>query len=57
MLGRETVPDGGCAPGAVVSIKASVIKTTAHSPCARQHNNLGLLDSFGNEVFDDLADD
>lgn len=28
-----------------------------NSPCARQHDNLGLLDSFGDEVFDDLADD
>lgn len=57
MLGREMVQDGGCAPGAVVCIKASVIKTTTYSPCAGQHDNLGLLDSFGNEVLDDLADD
>lgn len=28
-----------------------------NSPCAGQHDNLGLLDSFGDEIFDDLADD
>ena len=28
-----------------------------NSPCARQHYNLGQLDSFGDEVFDDLSDD
>lgn len=28
-----------------------------NSPRARKHDNLGLLDSFGDEVFDDLADD
>lgn len=39
---------------AQVSIRAG---DETSSPRARQHYNLGLLDSFGDEVFDDLADD
>lgn len=31
--------------------------TKINLPGARQHHHLGLLDSFGNEIFDDLTDD
>lgn len=39
----------------VVNIRSPIGKTSA--PRARQHDNLGLLHSFGGEVFDDLTDD
>lgn len=48
--------DAGSCPEAVVSIRP-IKSDKTNSPCARQHDNLGLFDSFGNEVFDDLADD
>lgn len=39
----------------VVNIRSPIGKTS--TPRARQHDNLGLLHSFGGEVFDDLTDD
>lgn len=37
------------------NVRSPIGKTSA--PGARQHDNLGLLHSFGGEVFDDLTDD
>lgn len=39
----------------VVNLRSPIGKTSA--PRARQHDNLGLLHSFGGQVFDDLTDD
>lgn len=49
---RDGVKDAGSCCGQHQSLS-----NKTNSPSARQHDDLGLLDSFGNEVFDDLADD
>lgn len=38
-------------------MQSAMLSDKTHSPCSGQQDNLGLFDSPGHQVFDDLADD
>lgn len=58
MLGNGQGPDATKGPGSCPeAVPIGRLETKQNSPCARQHDNLGLPDSFGDEVLDDLTDD
>lgn len=54
MIGMEMVQMGQRMQALV---HKAVVSNKTSSPCARQHYNLGLFDSLGDEVFDDFTDD
>lgn len=56
MLGHGGGPDGAGGLGSKSCSDHPSLNNKTNSPGARKHDNLGLLDSFRDEVFDDLTD-